>query len=330
MRLHWGAVLLALLLLLIISLIIVWTRSADVLGAIDLAFVAAAAALHSAGFLIFSGVWTFLVSKTANGSGPPADPACTLGRCMRVSLMSLAGLLTPMNLGTDVLRSVCGRKYLALPAISTAAASILTRECKLHVTLALIPAAVLAGGVDTASSRNRLIALFAGLLGLAVALLLFRSHATNNLTRGLRLQHLADTTRRASRRIGCGARSTLYLFFAAGFAADWAALSLSFKALGLRADSSVTFVCFAALYFLSRVPVVPLGVGLVETGGFALLRAVHIPIEQAGALVAVWGFLRIAVPYLLAAIANVSFLGERAPVVGREHDASLPGTSADS
>jgi uncharacterized membrane protein YbhN (UPF0104 family) len=109
-------------------------------------------------------------------------------------------------------------------------------------------------------------------------------------------------------KLGWPTRVSLYFLFALGFAFDWEALRLSFVALGLDPDLRITFVGFGILFFLSRTPIIPLGIGLVETGGFALLRALHVPTEQAGALVIAHGFLRVAVPSALALFGFIALL----------------------
>ena len=70
----------------------------------------------------------------------------------------------------------------------------------------------------------------------------------------------------------------------------------------------MAFVAYGILYFLARVPVVPMGIGLVETGGFGFLRLTGALSEQAGAFIVLWGFLRIAVPHTLAAAASLSLI----------------------
>jgi uncharacterized membrane protein YbhN (UPF0104 family) len=307
---RWSGTIAALLLIVILVLLSAWTQAAKALGSARIEYLLPAAVCYSAGFLIFSAVWAFLVTK---GSDPPrsADSASFYFSTIRVSNIAIAGLLTPMNLGTDVLRSILGKKYLHLGVSSTAAASILTRECKLHVTLFLIPALAYAAGAPMESSRSRLLLLFSGMLGLALVLFLFRSGSTTGLSRLLGLECLANQTRLLSRRIGWRMRLALYFLFTLAFAAESQALRLCFWSVGVPMDFRLTFVCFGIFYFLSRTPVLPLGIGVVEMAGYALLRALNIPVEQAGALIVVWGFLRVVVPYSLA---GANFFGKWLPL----------------
>lgn len=272
----------------------------------------AAAGLYSTGFLIFAAIWAALVRRVEIKS-PAADGGGALGVAglFRIGILSLAGLLTPFNIGTDILRSVLGKHYLHLGYAPTAAASVITRECKLHVSLALLVVVVAAAGAGVGQSTRQIALGFAGLTGLALAFAAFRSNASAGLIRSLGICELADTTRSMSRLLGWRDRASIYLLFAVGFAAEWQALRLCFQSLGVAADPATVFTGYGVMHFLSRAPVLPLGVGVVEAGGFAWLRAIHVPIEQAGAVIVLWGCLRVAVPYLQAAVAFASFAAGR-------------------
>ncbi len=305
---RWSGILAAVLLFVVLGLVAAWTQSAHVLVSARMALLAAAAGSYSASFLVFSVVWARVVSKAGGGTGAQTSSAAGFWSCFFVSTTSLAGLLTPMNLGTDVLRSMLGRKYLDRDLATTAAASIVTRECKLRVTLLFFALAVSVPGLHAGVHFRRILIVIGGTLTAITVLALFRSDAARGLARALRLDRLADTTRTLRRRVGWPARGLFYLLFAAGFAGEWQALRFCFQALDLPPDPRNTLVGVAILYGLSRTPVLPLGIGLVETGGLAVFRIMNISMHQAGALVIAWGFIRVAVPYLLTTATFVPFL----------------------
>ncbi len=307
----WRGVLAILLLLITASFLMAWTQASRWLNGVRLIPLMTAAGFYSTGFLIFSGIWSFLAAGEARYTSAGALIS-GYGRVFRISLMAIAGLLTPMNLGTDVLRSVLSKKYLSLDVSSTAASSVATRECKLHVTLFLILAVLCAAEGHIESPQGRLLVVLAGLMGFALVLFFLRSNGGRGLAKVFKLDRFSDTLRFLNRRIGWGMRLAFCCLFALGFAGEWQALCLCFQAVGLRPDPGVTFTGFGILYFLARTPALPLGVGLVETAGFAWFRAAEISAGQAGAVVILWGFLRIGVPYVLAAVAFMSlWLGRR-------------------
>jgi hypothetical protein len=282
------------------------TGSTGVVKAARLQNVIAAAGFYSAGFLIFSAFWAFLLCLPlpASAGTVPVRPA----RAWRVGLLALAGLLTPLNLGTDVLRSVLGRRYLGVDLSTTAAASLVARECKLHVTLVLLPVPAAFTALTLGDAKGRLIGALAGLLVLAVAFRALRSDAASELARSLGVGQLAEATRGLHRQLGWRLLVVTYVAFAAGFAGEWQALRLCFQALSIPPEVGITLGSYGALYFLARTPVVPFGIGVVEAGGLAWLRLAHVPIEEAGALILIWSALRTLVPHALAAAAFSTFL----------------------
>lgn len=311
MNLLRSAVLGFLLLVVTLSVVAAWSRSAGYLAEARPGLVLAAAGLYSTGFLVFGAIWAVLARITeGNRHAAALEARSGIGARFRVGILSLAGLLTPFNVGTDILRSMLGRHYLGLEYAQTAAASILTRECKLHVSLALLVAVVAGMGVSSEASRGRILAAFAGLVGLALVLVAFRSNAAAGLTRSLGIGRLAEATRGMSRQLSWSGRGSIYLLFAVGFAAEWEALRLCCQSLGMPADPATTLAGYGVLHFLSRVPVLPVGIGVVELGGFAWFRMIQVPVEQAGAIVILWGCLRVAVPYVLAAASFATFVSD--------------------
>lgn len=300
----------AALLALTLAGVVLLTGAAGTVRGARLPIIAAAALCYSVSFLVFSAFWAFLLRLPA-GEGLADNAAVRPGRARRVGLLSLAGLATPMNLGTDVLRSVLGRRYLGLDVAVTAAASVVTRECKLHVTLVLLPGGAAFTAVAVTEARGRLLAALAGLVVLALALMAFRSDSAARLAGLLRIGPVAAAARDLHRRLGWRQRLAAYLAFAAGFAGEWLALRLCFHALQIPADTAVTLGVFGVLYLLARTPAIPFGIGAVEVGGLAWLRLVQVSAEQAGALILIWSALRILVPYALAAAVLPTFLADR-------------------
>ena len=286
--------------------VVLLTGSTGAVKAAHLPDVIAAAGFYTAGFVIFNAFWAFLLClrSPASAGSVPITPS----RAWRVGLLSLAGMLTPMNLGTDVLRSVLGRRYLGIDLPTTAAASVVARECKLHVMLVLLPVPAAFAALTLGGGRGRVAGALAGMLVLAAAFRALRSEAARELARSLGIGQLAEATRGLHRQLGWRARVAVYIAFAGGLAGEWQALRLCFQALSIPPDVGLTLGSYGAFYFLARTPAVPFGIGVVEAGGLAWLRLAQVPIEQAGALILIWSTLRILVPHALAAAAFSTFL----------------------
>jgi hypothetical protein len=289
-----------------LAAVVLLTGSTGVVKAARLPNVIAAAGFYSAGFLIFNAFWAFLLCLPS--PGPAATVPVRPSRAWRVGLLALAGVLTPLNLGTDVLRSVLGRRYLGVDLPTTAAASVVARECKLHVTLVLLPIPAAFTALTLGDAKGRVAGALAGMLVLAGAFRALRSDSARELARSLGVGQLAEATRGLHRQLGWRARVAIYIAFAAGLAGEWQALRLCFQALSIPPDVGITLGSYGTFYFLARTPVVPFGIGVVEAGGLAWLRLAHVPIEQAGALILTWSALRTLVPHALALAAFSTFL----------------------
>jgi hypothetical protein len=308
MNVLWSAVPALLLLVATLTVLGAWSRAADSLAQARVLWVLGGAFLYSAGFFVFNGVWAWLLSLSAfPAASGQVQPGSRL-RAFFVGLLSLAGLLTPMNLGTDVLRSTLGKRYLGAAVDRSAAASIVTREWKLHSTLVLLPVAT-AAVAASGEQRLPIVVALGGLLVVAVLLAAFRSRAVGGLARAVRADGVAEAARHLTRRVPLRSRVPVLVLFAAGFVAEWSALRLCFAALDLGPGVTVTLTAYGLFYFLSRTPVLPLGIGVVESAGFAWFRLADVPAEQAGALVVLWSGIRVAVPHLLSAAGLMALLG---------------------
>lgn len=303
-----------LLLTLTAAFLLVWTSPAQALASAGIPYIAAALAAYAGSLAIWSAGWAYLVAKSKSNVSSLSLPACCLG--FAVSLLSLAGMLTPLNIGTDVLRSRYGKKYMGIEIVSTAAASIIMRECKLHLSLLLALLLIPSIAACTPSIVGRLTAAFSGIVALIAVIYAIRTDRALKFAEALNLAKAADAVRILKRKLGYSIRAIIYLVLVLGFFAEWEALRFSCRAVGISPDGMFMFAVFGLFYFLSRMPVIPLGIGLVESGGFAFLQNNGIPGAKAGALLLLWAVLRIGVPLLLAAVLALWFLASNRKYAG--------------
>jgi uncharacterized protein (TIRG00374 family) len=251
-----------------------------------------AAGLHAVSLLLWSTVWVHLLSKEAS--------KVKRWTAVAVSMASLIGFLTPMNIGTDVLRSFYGKRHLRLGYHVTGAASVVARETKLHVTLALVLSVALGSVSLVRDIATVVAAAVATTLLLLGALYTLRTRASSRLARRLGIDDMPQLIRRTTNRLSLTERGAIYLAFAVAFALEWLSLHLCFVSLDIRASPADTASLYTLLYVLSRTPVAPQGLGVVEAGGFVVLAAQNIAAASIGALLVLWAFLRILVPVGLA------------------------------
>ena len=265
--------------------LLVFTTPFAALSACRILMLLAAGAFCVSSLLLRCGVWVLLVAAAVPhvekpGRIParpavllspegPADPArrsefkLPHGMAFAVSAISLIGMLTPMNLGTDVLRSLYGKRYLGIGVRTTAAASILTREFKLHVSLSLAVCLTLCVAWFQASLLKAAVLSVMGLVLILVGFCSLRTDAVGRLTRRLRIGNVSETIGALHKQVGPARKRLIYLTFALAFLMEWLSLHLCFLSLNLNAAFVTTFVVYVILFFLSRTPFLPQGVGAV-------------------------------------------------------------------
>ncbi len=315
MKLRYIEIIGVVLAAIVIAVIIALTAPFPTLSAARFPLLLLASVLYSASLFLWSAVWVFLARRANTppvgqasspdsrdgGVYPDQDGAhLRYGRTFTISMASLIGILTPMNIGTDFLRSFYGKRYMGLPLELTAAASVVARTLKLHVTLLLVIFLPVGAISLQGNLLKTLIIPVAGVVFLLAILYSLRINFPGYLSKRLKISDISETIRIINSKLGLVEKCIIYLFFATGFALEWLSLHLCFLALNLKPTLSETFVLFVLLYFLSRTPFTPQGLGVVEVSGFVLLKTMAISTAQIGALLMIWDFLRIFVPIVLS------------------------------
>ncbi len=251
-----------------------------------------AVSCYSASLLLWSLVWVHVISKEAG----PINKA----KAVSVSLASLIGFLTPMNLGTDLLRSVYGRVHLQLGYASTVAASVVTREMKLHLTLVLLIAVAVTAPPFVEETARGIVVAAATVTLLLLGVYALRTKTSNRIAHRLGIGDLSPALSSIATHLSTTERSAMYIALALGFVLEWLALHTCFSALEVPTTLVGSASLYVLLYVLSRAPVVPQGLGAVEAGGYAVLATSNVATAQIGALLVLWGFVRIFIPVGLA------------------------------
>jgi len=322
LRLQRVEVITIILFILIIAGVIALTAPFHTLRSINIPWALISVILFSTSLSVWTSVWVFFLrracllpqkeirevpdSHTMPGiskEGPPSNV-----QAFALSMASLSGLLTPMNIGTDILRSLFGRRYLGVPLSLTATASVLTRIYKLQVTLFLtIFAAVLFARAQK-FYLNALIAAAAGSVLLLILLYSMTMNCARRISQRLKIGDLAAPIKVVKGKLNLTKRSFIYLMMILQFVLEWLALHACFLALKLRIPLITSFILYVLLYILSRTPFVPQGLGVVEAGGYAVLKTMKVSAAQIGALLVVWGFLRIFIPLVLSMTFSIELM----------------------
>ncbi len=251
----------------------------------------------------WSGVWVGTLKKEEGNA--PARPSLAL------SLASLVGLLTPMNLGTDLLRSLYGKKHLGLAYESTAAASVVTRTLRVHVTLLCMAITVGFASASPGSLKQPVTLAGMVLVGLLALLYSLRTRPAGRLARYVKIGDVARSIARIATRISLAERLAAYTILMTGYACEWLSLHLSFMALGIAVTAADTMLLFLLVFVLARSLVIPQGFGVVEVSAGAVLASMGLQSATAGAVLVLWALLRTAVPLMVAAASSIQLRAMR-------------------
>ncbi len=262
-----------------------------------------AVCLSALGHVCWSGVWVGVLRKE-DGDAPARSS-------LAVSLASLVGLLTPMNLGTDLLRSLYGKKHLGLAYESTAAASVVTRTFRVHVTLLCM--AITVAFATAAPGVLKQPVTFAGivLVGLLAFFYSLRTRPAGRLARCVKIGDVARSIARIATRISLTERLAAYAILLTGYACEWLSLHLSCMALGIAVTLADTLLLFLLVFVLARSLVIPQGFGVVEVSAGAVLASMGLQSAVAGAILVLWALLRAGVPLILAAASSIQLRAMR-------------------
>lgn len=303
------------------------TSALPTLREIDKGPLLAAGTVYCVVLCLYSVAWTILLLRrqqvpqvrdaTESRACQPADPRPALkwNLSFALSLSSLFGILTPLTLGTDVLRSLHGRRFLALDLALTATASVRARVMKIQVTLLLLPVAL----PVAVSLRHRLLPILLSGFTLIVALLLLRFIGSGEMSRLaalLRIENLSIEVKAIDSGLGMRQVLSIYGAFVMQIVLEWLSVYLLLLSVGAGLRMRAALLLCVLLYFLSRAPFTPNALGVTEGGGFWLLASLGVPAARAGAFLVLWDFIRILCPLILAGPSYAYLRASRRPKSG--------------
>lgn len=229
-------------------------------------------------------------------------------KALSISLFSLIGCLTPANIGTDTLRIILNKQMLHLSYEETLTACIQTRKFKLRVTLLL---AIPLLPFFPILPRN---ALFFLLLSMCLILLLLLSFFYVSREQGKKIcsrlcvGDLSTYARKLISLLTIKESTLIYVSFIVAFIMQVLSLQTCFLSLNLKISAFNVLALFAILYFVSRLPFLPQGIILVEAVGFVVLINLNFTIQQTGAVLILWDFVRLITPIVLSIGCSITLL----------------------
>ncbi|MBI4043621.1 MAG: flippase-like domain-containing protein [Candidatus Diapherotrites archaeon] len=311
----WGikVVLHGIFILVVLGLLVGYTNAPAALAQLNMAFFALAALFYIASILVWIVSWAYLVQK---------DARLPFWEVVKTGFSCVYGAITPIQLGAEALRSIRLKERFNVPYSVSVSASMIVKGIKFFL-LALIASVVLFIFIVETQLDALFFASFLSGFGVVVLASLAFLLPINRRW-GRRMAAFFRRYARANEK-GWAGRIALFFeryadylakingvdFFITFFLAfiswvfEFLALLFTFTALGISVKVSALVILFVLISVLERTPFLPRGIGLVEVITFNFLsfpqltNAVY-AVEEIGALLVAFDFVRILIPSVLS------------------------------
>jgi len=235
---------------------------------------------------------------------------------------SVFGSLTPIQLGSDALRSIFLREHLGIGFSESFSASMIVKGLKFSV-LALASTFIISWAlIEGWADAMLFVPLFSGLLVVVLAALLFLLPLKKSIgykisrffarlsARVLFLKPLEGYFVKYSdylSRVRSGMLVVVFAMAALSWFFEFFSLFFAFLSLGIKMPFLSILVLFVLIAVLERTPLLPRGVLLVETVGFAflsfpLITSASLSVPQIASVLVLFDLSRLVMPAVLSAV----------------------------
>jgi len=294
------------------ALLIAFTLGTGALSRLSQAvplFLASSALLFLFSVLVWLFAWSLLVGKRSKKP---------LSGIMGWGYASVFGSLTPIQLGSDALRSIFLKDYFGIPMRESFSASMIVKGLKFSVLAIASTLLCLWALSASAIEPALLLPLFSGLAVILLAAALFLLPLNKNI--GYRISALfGKVSRRLSllkplegyfkeyshylEEISKGQLAVVFLLCAFSWLLEFLALLFVFRSLSIAIPLASLAVLFVLVAVLERAPFLPRGILLVEAVGFAFLSfpivsSARLSVPEIASVLVVFDVARLIVPAL--------------------------------
>ncbi|HIH17123.1 MAG TPA: flippase-like domain-containing protein [Candidatus Diapherotrites archaeon] len=269
-------------------------------------------------FYVFSVIlwlisWAYLIKKRK---------ALPYSRLVVVGLTALYGALTPVQVGSEALRSLRLKEFFGVPYSDSIAASLVAKGTKFLI-LSIVASMALLFFLNTKTDPVFFFGFLSGFIVVLLVSILFLFPFEKKASAGLlnSLERLSKPLPFFSRVHHFFARYSasidrltkeeffLLLFLSAlSWAFEFFALQYSFFSLGIVLSFHSLLLLMVMISVLERAPLLPRGIGLVEIMAWhflafpELIAGITLSAAQIIALLAVYDLVRLVIPTLLSVL----------------------------
>ncbi len=307
-----GSIIFLILLFALLGIVVALTNALPTLNKINGNFFVLATLFFLISVFLWIISWAYLIRKHA------PIPYIKL---IAVGFGSLYGALTPIQLGSEALRSINLKQFFKVGYLDSVSASMIAKGAKFSI-LAIITAIVfLLFLIDTKMDPVLFLGFFSGFSVVILACILFLLPLKKNV--GLKISSfflflagyvkafskLSDFFTNYSVYLKKTERRSFLIVFALAFFSwifEFLALQFSFYALNIPLMLHSLLIFMVLVSVLERTPFLPRGIGLVEFVGYhflafpQLIAGTTLTIGEIGAALIVYDIVRLVIPTILS------------------------------
>jgi uncharacterized protein (TIRG00374 family) len=275
----------------------------------------------SALFFIFSIVfwlisWAILIKK--EGEFP-------YWKVIVIGFSCVYGALTPMQVGSEALRSIKLKEIFGINYSKSVSASMFVKGLKFFLIFLFASVIILIILLTVELLPIMFIGLISGFLvvGLATAIFLLPlsrrlgkiisrifHHIGKKFTNAKKLEEFFVDYSNYLKKISFKTFVIVFILIILSFLFELLALQFAFNALSVNIELIPLLVLFIIISILERTPFLPRGIGLVEAAGFVFLSIpafanVSLDIPQVGAILIIFAVVRLVIPTIISFIALI-------------------------
>jgi uncharacterized protein (TIRG00374 family) len=303
------------------GVIVILTEAQQTLEAVNPTFFLMASSFFILSILVWVVSWAYLIKRKEK---------IPYSKLVIVGFSSVFGALTPVQIGAEALRSIKLKKHFNVSYTDSVSASMVVKGTK-FLLLALFSSFILffyliesLSGFDPllfiGFSSGFLVVVLATLLfllplnkkfGRRISRLFFDLARTHNI-----FEKLGGFFENYSTYLSETRKSDYLIIFVLSFLSwvlEFLALQYSFLALNINLPLFSALVLLLLVSVLERTPFLPRGIGLVEVVGYNYLafpvfsKVVGLTVSMIGAVLIVYGVVRLVVPTVLSILFNIAF-----------------------
>ncbi len=309
-KLNYTSIIGSFLTLIVIIAVAYITNATQELVNLDVNYLVLASIVFLLNILLWILAWAYLIRSHRRD--------LSYGILLKAGLGAVWGILTPLNIGTDVLRAVLLKKY-GVKSRTSLSCSFVAKLIKfVIIAISAILALFL---VHSNIPKDIFYALLIGLAVVIIPIIFLHMIISEKVYKrlemipiwGKKLMEISEKFSEVYKNMSIKDLAVVSILLTLSWIMEYLTMYFCFEAFSVSISLVQLFLFATLLYLLSKIPWLPQGVGLVEPIGILLISTqtivtTPVSIAQIGSILVLWDITRIWVPIFVAGGVSGLFL----------------------